>query len=89
MGNWLDFEGRYRCSLRSMPHIVGSWFGEKNIRDRRVLQKQSAYLVIACCRRGFTILMVLHQHSGEGDRHLNGKLHPAQCFSTVNLVWPE
>ena len=89
VGNWLYFEGRYRGSLRSMPHIVGSWFGEKNIRDRQVLQKQPAYLVIACCRRGSNTLIVLHLHSGEGHRHSNGKLHPAQRFSTVHLVRPD
>ena len=68
-------------SCRPMPPVL-CCSGVENILEEHVLQTQPAYCVRACSQMGWNGLIVLHQHSGDGARHSNGKPHLAQCFCT-------
>ena len=59
------------------PHTVRSCSEDQNFMDRHVLHRQSEYVSRTGCHAGTRV----HQHSGAGAAHSNGKVQLAQRFS--------
>ena len=59
------------------PHTVRRCSGDQNFGDRHILQRQPDAVSRAGCQAG----LFLHQHSGDGAAHSNGKAQFEQCFS--------